>query len=118
MRISDWSSDVFSFYLYYNLIIECKKGSRKAQYALYKHYSKAMYNIALNIVNDEDEAADLLQESFYDAYTKINEFRQDTTFGAWLKKIVVNNSINRLRKQKIEWVIMDNHLEEIEDDRS
>ncbi|HCN82933.1 MAG TPA: RNA polymerase subunit sigma-24 [Sphingobacteriaceae bacterium] len=89
---------------HYSLVVECKKGNRKAQYELYKLYSKAMYNIAMRIVNDEDEAADVLQESFLDAFTRIADFRQETTFGLWLKHIVVNRSISRLRKKKLELV--------------
>ena len=79
---------------HYSLVVECKEGNRKAQYELYKLYSKAMYNIAMRIINDEDEAADVLQESFLDAFTRIADFRQETTFGLWLKHIVVNRSIS------------------------
>ena len=92
---------------HYNLVVECKKGNRKAQYELYRLYSKAMYNIAMRIINDEDEAADVLQEAFLDAFTRIIDFRQETTFGLWLKHIVVNKSISRLRKKKLELVSID-----------
>jgi RNA polymerase sigma factor (sigma-70 family) len=92
---------------HYNLVVECKEGSRKAQYELYRLYSKAMYNIAMRILNDEDEAADVLQEAFLDAFTRIADFRQETTFGLWLKHIVVNKSISRLRKKKLDLVSLD-----------
>ena len=58
----------------------------------------------MRIVNHEDEAADVLQESFLDAFTRIADFRQETTFGLWLKHIVVNKSISRLRKKKLELI--------------
>jgi len=66
-----------------------------------------MYSAALRIVNDDDEAEDVLQEAFLEAFTRIADFRGDTTFGLWLKKIVINKSINCLRKRKAEFVSLD-----------
>jgi len=82
-------------------------------------YSKAMLNVAFRIVGDIAEAEDVLQEAFVDAFAKLKDFRQDTTFGLWLKQIVVNRSINLLRKRKLELVeLEDGHLENIADDES
>lgn len=89
------------------LVDECRKGSRKAQFDLYKLYANAMYNVALRIVNDDAEAEDVLQEAFLDAFKRISDFRQETTFGLWLKQIVINRSINYLRKRKAEFVSLD-----------
>ncbi len=50
------------------------------------------------------EAEDVLQEAFLDAFQKIHDFRQTSTFGAWLKQIVINRAINQLRQRKLEWV--------------
>lgn len=83
---------------------ECREGNRKAQFEIYKLYAKAMYNVALRIVNFEAEAEDVLQEAFLDAFTRIDSFRGETTFGLWLKQIVINKSINYLRKRKVEFV--------------
>ena len=66
-----------------------------------------MYSAALRIVNDEAEAEDVLQEAFLEAFTRIVDFRGDTTFGLWLKQIVINKSINYLRKRKAELVSLD-----------
>lgn len=92
------------------LVNECRTGNRKAQFELYKLYAKAMYNVAWRIVNDDVQAEDILQEAFLDAFNRIADFRQETTFGLWLKQIVINRSINYLRKRKVELV----SLEEIE----
>ena len=92
------------------LVNECRTGNRKAQFELYKLYANAMYNVALRIVNDDAEAEDVLQEAFLDAFNRIADFRQETTFGLWIKLIVINRSINYLRKRKVELV----SLEEIE----
>ena len=82
-----------------NQLLEgCKKGDAKAQFAIYKLYYKAMYNTAFRIVNDPFEAEDVMQESFLSAFTKLDSFSEQVTFGAWLKKIVINNSITALKK--------------------
>lgn len=78
-----------------------------------------MLNVAFRIVGDIAEAEDVLQEAFVDAFAKLKDFRQDTTFGLWLKQIVVNRSINLLRKRKLELVeLEDGHLENIADEEN
>jgi RNA polymerase sigma factor (sigma-70 family) len=61
-----------------------------------------MYNVCMRMVNHIGEAEDILQESFLEAFTKLSEFRGDASFGSWLKRIVINRSINYLRKRKLE----------------
>lgn len=90
-----------------HLITECRKGSRQAQFELYKRYSQAMYNVALRIVSDSAEAEDVLQEAFIDAFKRLNDFRHESTFGLWLKQIVVNRAINYLRKRKAEFISLE-----------
>ena len=80
------------------LIESCKKGDKKAQFTIYKQYYKAMYNAALRIVQDSFEAEDVMQESFLAAFTKLDSFSGNVTFGAWLKRIVINNSLTALKK--------------------
>lgn len=92
---------------HYNLVVECKNGSRKAHNDLYKLYSRGMFNIAMRVLNNEDEAADVLQEAFIDAFGRIADFRQETTFGLWMKQIVINKSISQLRKRKMELISID-----------
>lgn len=65
---------------------------------VYNDYHKAMYNTAYRILKDEFEAEDLIQEAFLTAFTKLNTFKGDVTFGAWLKRIVINKSITQLKK--------------------
>jgi len=89
------------------LVQECRLGSRKAQFELYKLYAKAMYNTAQRILCHVAEAEDVLQEAFLEAFSRITDFRGDTTFGLWLKQIVINKSINYLRKRKMEFVSAD-----------
>lgn len=84
------------------LIEDCLAGKQQAQFTLYQQYNKAMYNTALRIVKDEALAEDVMQESFLSAFQKMDHFSGLVTFGAWLKKIVVNNAIAAYRKQKKE----------------
>ena len=102
---------------HYSLVAECKQGSKKACYELYKLYAKAMLNVAFRIVGNIAEAEDVLQEAFLDAFSKMKDFRQDTTFGLWLKQIVVNRSINLLRKRKLDFVELEGEqLENVADE--
>lgn len=84
-----------------DIVEQCKKGNRQAQFELYRLYSKAMHNICLRIVNSEMDAEDLLQNSFVDVFTKLHTFRYQSSVGAWIKRIVVNNCINHLKKNRM-----------------
>lgn len=92
-----------------SLINECRKGSRRAQFRLYELYSKAMLNTAYRITGNREEAEDMLQEAFTDCFRNIGSFRTDSTFGAWLKSIVINRCISRLRKREAELVYIDDY---------
>ncbi|WP_020607549.1 RNA polymerase sigma factor [Spirosoma spitsbergense] len=92
-----------------DLVKRCQQGERRAQYDLYQHYVKAMYNICLRILNHEAEAEDVLQEAFMDAFGHIASFRGQSTFGAWLKQIVVNRAINQLRSRRLEFIDLDSY---------
>ena len=78
----------------------CLQGRQSAQLEVYNRYYKAMYNTAHRIVKDSMEAEDVMQESFLSAFTKLESYKGEVSFGAWLKRIVVNNSIQYYRKQQ------------------
>ena len=80
------------------------RGDVRAQYQLYSLYSKAMYNICYRMTNVQEEAEDMLQESFSYAFSKLGSFRFESSFGAWLKRIVVNTCINHLKKRRVDLV--------------
>ncbi|NJO88909.1 MAG: RNA polymerase sigma factor [Chloroflexia bacterium] len=85
------------------LIKACKKGDRKAQFELYKQYSKAMYNTSFRILKDSAEAEDAMQDGFLKAFQNIDTYSGTVSFGAWLKRIIVNTSLDALRKRKVEF---------------
>ena len=83
-----------------DLIRGCQVNDRKSQFQIYKLYYKAMFNTAIRIVNDSARAEDIMQEAFLEAFRQIDNYRGDASFGAWLKKIVINKSIDEIRKAK------------------
>ena len=87
--------------LHDELVERCKQGDSRSFAELYRKYAKAMYNTSLRIVNHTGDAEDVLQEAFTDAFRSLEEFHYKSTFGAWLKRIVINKSINLLRKRKM-----------------
>ena len=98
-----------------DLVEDCKKGVRKAQFELYQLYSKAMFNICLRMLKNEADAEDLLQNSFIDVFTKLDTFRFQSTIGAWIKRIVVNNCINFLKKRRLYFEEIDDRIGNQED---
>jgi len=89
------------------LIVQAKQGNRKAQYQLYNQYCKAMYNICVRMLNSKLDAEDVLQDAFINAFKNLPKFRGESTFGAWLKRIVVNHCINFLRKKRLNFTSLD-----------
>lgn len=96
------------------LVEESLKGSIKAQHQLYKLYADAMYYTCYHMMHNREEAEDMLQESFSEAFMKLDRFKFESTFGTWLKRIVVNKCINEIKRKKTELEFSDNmeHFEE------
>jgi RNA polymerase sigma factor (sigma-70 family) len=78
----------------------CENGDRKAQLHVYDQYASGMYHVALRIVQDTAQAEDIMQDSMITAFAKMKQWNRDATFGSWLKRIVVNNSLTYIRKAK------------------
>jgi len=105
------NSDAAFRNIHQNLIDGCKAGDQKAQFQLYKLYYKAMYNTSLRVVGDTMEAEDIMQESFLSAFEKIETYSGSVSFGAWLKKIVINRSLDAINRKKAVFEDIDNHRE-------
>ncbi|NHF57829.1 RNA polymerase sigma factor [Flavobacteriaceae bacterium TP-CH-4] len=100
-----------------DLVTKCKQNDRKAQLKLYKQYCDGMFCVAMRFLKNEDDAEDVLQESFIKAFEKIHQFKGEVTFGAWLKRIVVNRCIDFLKSRKERLVALDeNYMQLVEDD--
>jgi RNA polymerase sigma factor (sigma-70 family) len=96
--------------LHQDILDGCMTGDQKAQFQIYKLYYKAMYNTSLRIVNDTMEAEDIMQESFLSAFEKIDTYSGTVSFGAWLKKIVINRSLDALGKRKAVFEDIESHV--------
>ncbi len=86
--------------IHQDIINACKTGDRNAQFRIYKLYYKAMYNTSLRIVNDTMEAEDIMQEGFLQAFQRIHSYTGVGSFGSWLKRIMINKSLDAIRKRK------------------
>lgn len=99
-----------------DIIERCKSGDQKAFFEIYKLYSKAMFNVSYRIVGSQEVAEDVLQESFVNAFQHIKSYKGTATFGAWLKRIVVNKAISQLRKNQLEVVMIDDNFDVKQDE--
>lgn len=97
------------------LVHQCKKHNQKAQMQVYDLYCEAMYSIACTYLNRED-AKDAMQEGFIKAFLKIDTYEDISTFGAWLKRIIINECIDTVKKKKIKTVSVESYELEIVDD--
>lgn len=91
------------------LVIRAQAGERSAQHSLYNRYAQAMFNVALRITKNEEDANDVLQEAFVNAFKYLGSFKGDATFGAWLKRIVVNTALHYQKKKKVDTVPLEDH---------
>lgn len=78
----------------------CKKQQRESQKALYDLYCDAMFTIAYRIVNNRDDAHDVLQETFIEVFNHIRSFRNESSIGAWIKTILVRKALKKLKELK------------------
>ena len=107
-----------TLHIHGELINRCREGDREAHYKIYKLYSRSMYNVGYRIVNNTEEAEDVLQEAFVSAFKNLHHYRGDSTFGAWLKRIVVNRAINYLKKKRLERLPEDEHWDVKEEEEN
>lgn len=91
------------------LVEQCRAQNPRAQMALYKQYCDGMFIVASRYLKNTAEAEDAMQVAFIKAFKKIEQFKGDVTFGAWLKRIVINTCLDALKKKRV-------YLEEINDE--
>jgi len=88
------------------LIKACQAGDRRAQSRLYHRYAQAMLNVAYRIVWDREDARDVLQDAFLKIFNSIGKLKENSTFPAWVKRIVINTAINHQKKNG-KWIIQE-----------
>ncbi|MBV6646944.1 MAG: sigma-70 family RNA polymerase sigma factor [Cyclobacteriaceae bacterium] len=84
----------------HSLLLECKEGKSGGQEMLYKHFYGFAMNICYRYVRNEEEAVEILNDSFLKVFKHIDRFDMSRPFEPWLKTILVNNSINYLKKHR------------------
>lgn len=89
------------------LVEKSKLGDRNSQFRLYEMYVDAMYNVSMRMLGSKEDAEDMVQDSFVEAFRNLANFRYESTFGSWLKRIVINKSINHLKSKKLPMVSME-----------
>ena len=75
-----------------------------------------MFNLALRILNNREEAEDVLQEAFVDVFTRLDTFRGESTIGAWIRRITANKALNVLRKRKMQFEEWNDATDQREDE--
>jgi len=93
-----------TIFLNNKIVEDCKLNKAKAQMQLYDSYCDAMFIIAKRYVKDSFEAEDIMQEAFIKVFKNIEKFKGEVTIGAWIKKIVINQCIDYLKKKRIQLV--------------
>lgn len=84
------------------LVQRCLAHDRVAQEQLYRHYADEMYNVALLYTDSEDDACDILQDSFIKVFRKLESFNFECPLRHWIRRVVVNTSLDLYRKKKRE----------------
>lgn len=83
-----------------DLLERARRGEPEAFDRLYRQHARAAYTLALRVTGRPDQAEDVVQDAFLKAFESIARFRGDAPFGAWLKRLVVNAAIDRVRAQR------------------
>ncbi len=81
-----------------NLIKRCKKQDSTAQKVIYNKYAGLFFGICLRYMKNAMDAEDALIESFYKIFSKIDQFKEEGSFEGWMKRIVINECLMKIRK--------------------
>ena len=90
-----------------NIIEECVSGNVRAQETLYRMLAPKMFGVCLRYAKDTTEAEDNLQEGFIKVFTYIKNFRHEGSLEGWVRKIMVNVSLEKFRKQHLMYPVDD-----------
>lgn len=90
-----------------SIISDCIAGSRKAQAMLYHQFAPKMFGVCLRYAKDATEAEDNLQEGFIKVFTNLKNFRHDGSLEGWIRRIMINVSLEKIRKQHLLYPVED-----------
>lgn len=89
------------------IISECIAGNQKAQAKLYQQFAPKMFGVCLRYARDLSEAEDNLQEGFIKVFTNLKSFRNDGSLEGWIRRIMINVSLEKIRKQRLLFPVED-----------
>jgi len=84
-----------------DLVHACKDGDVAAFEQLVRRYDRKLHRIAQHVTHNKEDAQDAVQEAFLKAFQNLSQFREDATFSTWLIRITINQSLMKLRKQRV-----------------
>ncbi len=97
------------------LINKCREGNDTGFTELYRRYARSVYNSIHRIVSHTGEAEDLLQETFFAAFTDLNRLQEVANIEAWIRRMGINRSISHLRKRKLSFTEWDEQIPLVEE---
>ena len=103
------------------LVEKAQKGDKKAFGMLVEKYQRRLTRLLSRMVRDQSEIEDIVQDSFIKAFKNMASFKGEVSFGAWIKRIVINNCLDFLKKRKLALVSINeevHHLTDVDDDWS
>ena len=92
---------------YKDLVESCVKGDRQAQRNLYDIFSKRMYMVCLRYTKSQQEAEDVLQDSFIKIFKNLKGYRGESRLDYWIKRVVINTALNSQRKKLYMYPMVD-----------
>lgn len=96
------------------LLARAKRGEQDAIEEIYRAFCGPVYTLALRICASRDKAEDVVQDTFIEAFAKLNQFRGEAPFWGWLRRVAINNTLQKLRAQKrLSLVSEDDHPHEL-----
>ena len=101
-----------------SLIKASAKGNQKAQVQLYDSYCQAMFNVACRYLKNEEDAKDAMQDGFLKAFVNIKSYKDSSTFGAWLKRIIINHCVDVLKKRQLVTQSLETETMQVVDDNN
>lgn len=101
----------------FNLVAKAKEGEQKAFAEIMQRYKDSIYFMALKMVNNKDDAMDLTVETFAKAFENLDKYKPEYAFSTWLFRISTNNSIDFIRKKRLNVISLDTLFEEEGDDK-
>lgn len=79
-------------------VTDCRKGDRRAQYKLFKHFYSPMFQTCMRYASSTDEAEDMLNEGFLKVFSNLDKYENTSSFESWMKRVIINAALDYRRK--------------------